>query len=99
MEDVREKCEIERKGRSLRELLNSFSEEEKIRRLYKKTVIANRKKINGITETTKELGFYTAHECAEKLNRERMGEIYDKARYSQETCSAEDVREMKKLSG
>lgn len=98
-EDVREKCEIERKGRSLRELLNSFSEEEKIRRLYKKTVIANRKKINGITETTKELGFYTAHECAEKLNRERMGEIYDKARYSQETCSAEDVREMKKLSG
>lgn len=99
VEDVREKCDIEKKGRSLRELLNSFSEEEKIRRLYKKTVIANRKKINGITETTKELGFYTAHECAEKINRERMGEIYDKARYSQETCNAEDVREMKKLSG
>ncbi len=98
-EDIREKCDIEKKGRSLREFLNSFSEEEKIRRLYKKTVIANRKRINGVTETTKELGYYTAHECAEKINRERMGEIYDKARYSQETCSAEDVREMKKLSG
>lgn len=96
--EVSEKCEIERTGPSLREFFRSFTTEEKIRRIYKKTLIANQKKISGMSESTKELGYYTAQECARVLGNEPFDSIYEKARYSEAGCSAQDLREMKRLS-
>ncbi len=97
VEDVHERISLKEKGSSLRDFFNTFTPEEKIRRIYKKTVTENRTQISGMT-TTQELGYYTARECAVKLENRPFDAIYEKARYSTEECTPEDVREMKRLS-
>ena len=63
---------------------------QKIRRIYLK-------KINSGGLAKDRLAFYTARDAEKSLHTDGMAAIYEKARYSEETCSEEDVRRMKKL--
>lgn len=104
--DVREKCEIRREKSSKK---NSFAifgfldSKEKIRHIYKKTV-SGYKPNPLIKEPATEddfsperLNFYTARELEKYLNKDLLAEIYEKARYSDEECTAQDVKLMKSI--
>ena len=101
--DVREKCEIKkqkhRKSSPL-ELFGFLDSKEKIRRIYKKK--ASSYKPNPLAEGAKEdnftmerLGFYTAREMEKRMESGAFAAVYEKARYSNETCTAQDVKLMK----
>ncbi len=96
--EVREHCEIRSERRSLFDILKGRTTEEKMRRLYKKTAIANKDKIFGSVREKEALMYYTSQEAARKMEREPMNELYDKARYSDQKCTAGDLKEMKQLA-
>ena len=102
--DVREKCEIKksstRKNKPL-ELFGFLDNKEKIRRIYKKKAVAykpsplmendpNRKKYS-----RERLPFYTVREMEFHMDTGDFAEIYEKARYSNEACTPQDVKLMK----
>lgn len=91
--DRREKCDIQpipAKGRRLSEYL---SPAQKIRRLYKKRILAS---AGELTEGRKErLCVLTARECGERLGEEPMAQIYEQVRYSNEPATADTLRRMK----
>ena len=39
-----------------------------------------------------QLKYLTAKECCDKLSEQKLKLVYEKARYSEQTISAEDVR-------
>ncbi len=92
--DVREKCDLERGGgKKPKDLSDVFSHRERIRRLYKKKILA-------FTARTSEraqgrLDYYTAREWEQKIESDGMADIYERARYSQLEMTAEDVKKMK----
>lgn len=101
--DIREKCEIRktkaRKANPL-ELFGFLDSREKIRRIYKKK--SSSYKPNPLTEGVKEmeytperLSYYTAREMEKRMESGSFASIYEKARYSNEPCTAQDVRKMK----
>lgn len=105
--DVREKCDTSRTNRSKRQLSELFSfldARERIRRIYKKKAQNYNPLILG-EENTKEkrhfrperLMFYTAKEMEKEMQAQPFAEIYEKARYSNEACTAQDVKRMKEL--
>lgn len=77
--------------------------QQKIRKLYYKTLI---KKHLALKEEKMErlLKYGTARECMTKMYADMQQEagscakLYEKARYSEENCTAEDVKEMKALA-
>lgn len=90
--DIREKCEVERVKRKVLPSLSGFlSVKERIRRIYKKEVWSSRL-ILAESGDARLLERMTARECAEKLDKKRLAEVYEKARYSSETCSSEDIK-------
>lgn len=93
-QDVHEKLAVKSYRDTIREFFQSFTPEEKIRRYYRKTMIAHSKQITGFT-TSEELRFFTARDCAAKLENDEIAYIYEKARYSTQECTAEDARNMK----
>lgn len=95
-QDVHEKLAVKSYRDTIREFFQSFTPGEKIRRYFKKTMVSHSKQITGLS-TAEELRYYTARDCASKLNNERIAHIYEKARYSTQECTAEDAREMKSL--
>lgn len=92
--DVREKCEVERRQSKKRSFFGFLSTKERIRRIYKKEVWAGRWQLakDGSPEVLRRL---TAKECGEGLSRADMAQVYEKARYSQEECTSEDIRRAK----
>lgn len=95
--DVREKCEIvqERKSEGLFSFL-SQDPKKKIRQLYKKRILASEKFQSNLLGTAEQdLKLCTARESAKILEREQMGLLYEKARYSNADCSVDDVKQMK----
>lgn len=104
--DVREKCEIAKKSRSKgrsRDLLGFLDAKEKIRRIYKKKVAAH--KPNPLLENStavkkyspERAAFYTAREMESEMASGAFACVYEKARYSNEACNAQDVKLMKEL--
>ncbi len=95
--EVREKCRIERKQRAV-ERRNPFafaSPEERIRRLYRKCIL-NSRKMSGSSEEASQSGeSFTAREWGARLERPGLARPYEKARYSGESCTVEDIRLMK----
>lgn len=63
---------------------------ERIRRSY-------RKKINNSGLAKDKVPFYTAREALYTLDADSAAQIYEKARYSEEICTEEDVRRMRYL--
>lgn len=93
--DVREKCEIIR-GNQLRKnfTLWNLNPAERIRHLYKKRLLASQSLLtNG--DGKERLNLLTARESGAILEREEFSGLYEKARYSREECSSEDVKRMK----
>lgn len=105
--DVREKCKtVARTGSPesplFKNLLKRLSNAEKIRRLYKKSVlkysevIARSKNPRGESVPDKPERM-TAGEWGSVLNKPDIAKIYDKARYSDSECTPEDYRLMKQI--
>lgn len=103
--DVREKCEINKKreGRnSALEFFGFLDSGERIRRIYKKAASSykpnpllakNSKSDHNFSED--KLSFYTAREMEHYMKSGEFAEIYEKARYSNELCTSQDVKRMK----
>ncbi len=78
------------------------SPEEKIRRIFRK-VLQKYSKTNPAPEAKRLLGYGTARECLSFLHTNNsdaalLANIYEKARYGYEPCTASDVREAKRLA-
>ena len=93
--DIREKCEIVRKKSERKAFFSFLTPGERIRRIYKKRVLEGKELLIGGEEDSGRLNTFTAGECGRLLGAGRMTGIYEKARYSEEKCTAEDVREAK----
>lgn len=93
--DVREACEITRKQPGARRF-PFFSGDPKlrIRQMYRKRVLAS---ADAFVQEQGEMrpDRCTARESGRILHREQMASIYEKARYSRETCDGEDVKRMR----
>ncbi len=92
--DIREKCEIERHQSKKRSFFGFLSTKERIRRIYKKEVWTGRWQLakDGNPDVLRRL---TAKECGAGLARNRLAQVYEKARYSEEECTSEDIRRAK----
>jgi len=92
--DIREKCEIIRKKSERKAFFSFLTPRERVRRIYKKRVLEDKELLIG-EDDCRRLNTFTAGECGRLLGAGRMTGIYEKARYSEEKCTAEDVREAK----
>ena len=90
-DDVREYCGIEKKSQRKTSGFVLRNNREKIRRIYQKRVLKKRKEIIGEQEQ-QQLKYLTAKECCDRLSEQQLKLVYEKARYSEEVISAEDVR-------
>lgn len=95
--DVREKVDIIRRSSGKRDFFAFLSPKERIRRIYKKRVLEGKSLLVGEGEF-RLLNGYTARECGKRLEAEMLASVYEKARYSGEECTAEDVKAAKNKS-
>ena len=93
-EDIRESCEIERDGEEHLRWFPFLNNAEKIRKMYRKSILKNKALIVE-DAVSKELEYFTAKECCDKLSADTLKDIYEKARYSNESVTVNDVRNMK----
>lgn len=93
VQDVRESCEIEKKGREGGFLSGRLSPEGRIRALYKKRIMSQKARLES---GAARLELLTARECGSRLEAGEMAEIYEKARYSGKNCTGEDIRAMRR---
>lgn len=91
--DVREKCKVVRPKRKIPPFL-FLQPRERIRRIFQKRVRAGRERILGKRHRSR-LEYLTSGECADGLDQKLLAVIYDKARYSEEECTMEDVAALK----
>ena len=94
--DIREKCDIRKTSeekRQQRGLLAAHTNRERIRRLYKRKLLAYRTKV----PDQKTLGLFTAREWERRLQAKGMADIYELARYSESEVTAEDVKRMREI--
>ncbi len=92
--EIRERCEAEPEKKQKSASFGVLSVRARIRRLYKKEVWDGRWRLKAGSEPEK-LKRMTARECAEMLERSALASVYEKARYSDEDCTAEDLRRAK----
>lgn len=90
-DDVREYCGIEKKVKKKAGGSVFRSNREKIRRLYQKKLLKRKKELIG-EQTPQLLKYLTAKECCDKLSEQQLKLAYEKARYSDEVITLEDVR-------
>lgn len=90
-EDVREYCGVEKKTQRKAGSFIFRNNRDKVRRLYQKKMIKRKKELIGEQEQQM-LKYLTAKECCDKLSEQQLKLVYEKARYSEETISSEDVR-------
>ncbi len=94
--DVRQKCEVEKKEKHSVPFWQMFTPEEKIRRIYKKRMIKEKEKIIGDLDVAR-LNYFTPLECGICIDNVDMVHLYEKARYSNDECSKDDIKNMKKV--
>ena len=90
-EDIREYCGIEKRVQRNVGKYIFRNNREKIRRLYQKKVIKRKKEVIGEKEQ-QQLKYLTAKECCDKLSEQQLKQVYEKARYSEQIISVEDVK-------
>lgn len=89
--DIREKCEFVKNKKKREKWFVFFDNREKIRKRYRKRVLAGKRELIGEAETA-QLAYLTAKECCERLSEEKLRAVYEKARYSEAEIIAEDVK-------
>lgn len=92
-QDVRESCFAEKTEKEKASRDSFLSNRGKVRRAYKKQVLKKKEAIVGAGDV-RELEHLTAKECCEKISAENLQTVYEKARYSRETVTAEDIRKI-----
>ena len=93
-QDIRERCTIEKSKNASLQFFSFLNNRDKIRRVYRKRVLKSKDSIIGDLHSG-ELEYLTAKECCEKISADGLRAIYEKARYSEEQITAEDVRMVK----
>lgn len=92
--DFREKCELEHNTERKRQsLFSALSPHERIRKLYKKKLLASAPQLP--EEDRNRMGIYTAKEWERKLETRGMSALYERARYSGQEMTGADVKRMK----
>ncbi len=95
--EVREKCEIVRSANNGRKgPFVLLSPNERVRRTYKKQILAARKR-NNSQEEIAQLSLCTARDLGKRFGLNDSTRIYEKARYSCEECDMTDVKNIKLL--
>lgn len=94
MVEVREKCEVREERFHLWNPFKPVSNSDKIRNLYKKKLLLNKDKIIS-SSSINQLDLVTAKEAGNILALNDFAAIYEKARYSNDTCSVQDLNRMK----
>ncbi|MCM1056956.1 MAG: DUF4129 domain-containing protein [Firmicutes bacterium] len=92
--DIREKCSIEKRssGGKGPGLFRRFTPGERVRRLFKKRILA----AQAAEEGREKLSYMTAKEWGDALSLPDMAGLYEQARYSDREVTAEDVKRMKR---
>lgn len=96
--DIRESCSAEvrdrRKSASERRWFAFWDTKEKIRRAFRKKIL-QLNHAEGGEKDYRYLNYRTAGECCEPLEDASVQKIYEKARYSDEICTSEDLKIIK----
>lgn len=93
--DIREKYEAkpEQKETKSKSFFAFLNPDDKIRRIYKQRIGAKKNQlIKKDPGTTQPFESYTARECGNLFQEEKLSLLYEKARYSNVVCTREDVR-------
>lgn len=90
-EDVREYCGFEKKSKTRERSFRFRNNREKVRRLYQKMVLKRKTELIG-EQNPEQLSYFTAKECCERLEEQSLKAVYEKARYSEDVITTEDVR-------
>ncbi len=90
-DDIREACDVKRNHKKRGRRILFGDNREKIRKLYQKHILKRKDVLIGNVEQ-KQLEYLTAKECCDKLNAEQLKKVYEKARYSIEEVTQEDVK-------
>ena len=103
--DVREKCEVQKKKGQSKHALDFWGfldSKERIRKIYKKKAAAYKPNplTNGSAQkkddySPERVAYYTAREMERQMQSNPFADIYEKARYSNEECTSQDVKRMK----
>ena len=94
--DIREKFETPKKAaRRHGRRTGPLSYGERIRKLYKKKLLASRARGQMARQDGDHLHIYTAREWEQKLSANGMAALYESARYSEREMNAEDLQAMK----
>lgn len=92
--DIHEKCDLDDKtGKRNRQRFDPFSYRDRIRRLYKRKLLSAAGRMT--PNESRKLGIYTAREWEQRLDAQGMASVYERARYSGQEMTAEDVKRMK----
>ena len=95
IQDITERIEREDRSRKYPAVFYGLSVNARIRKLFAKFMAGNKKRIE--TETKKPLSVVTAGEAMQALKADNQtAQIYEKARYSKEDSSIEEMRALKK---
>ena len=92
--DIRETIAVDKEERTGFKLFTFRNYTEKVRKLYKKHVLKNKSAIIGDLDA-ENLNNLTAKECCDKLSAVELQGVYEKARYSDELVTAEDLKLLK----
>lgn len=94
--DLREKCEPGKPAEKKRQSLGTaFTNKERIRRLYKRRLPSLCRRREAKERERSRLELLTAREWEKRLETDGMASVYEKARYSLQDVTAEDVRQMR----
>ena len=85
--------DMDRSGRFQRPLWLSFDPNSVIRKQYRKMILKRKKRVDRNSYTPEELENYV--EVPEDERRAKLHGLYEKARYSRDGCSREDVQALK----
>ena len=101
-QDIRESCAIEKRGKESPGWFAFLNNRERIRKIYRKQVLKHKDSIVG-DRSVGALEYMTAQECCRKLPEEKdsagaLKDIYEKARYSEQDITSDDVRRIKKIT-
>lgn len=98
--DIRETCVIEKNKKTTPNWLAFLNSRERVRKIYRKQVLKHKADIIG-DYNVQDLEYMTAKECCEKISdnskisADNLKKVYEKARYSAEDISAEDMKLLK----
>lgn len=90
-QDIRENCSMDITDSKTSSRFFAWNYAGKIRKLYRKYILKNKGVIVG-EKNDGALSYLTARECCDKISADSLKIVYEKARYSNENVSAEDVK-------